>query len=200
LLVGFNQADGSSTAISDSKSNSWTGLTALNAGGEARIFYVESPTVGTGHTVSCAQSYAYVAMSAWSGGTTTSFDQENGATSASATSLASGSITPSEDNELLISCIGLGGTATGLTADTGIGFTALVTRNAVSGVNYGGGVSYQIQTTATARNPSWSWTLSTDARHPIASFKAAAVAGRTTKNTRAFPLGERAGMGFGMAG
>lgn len=181
LLVRCAAYDGPATVTaSDSKSNTWTGLTVRTSGGGAfhklRIWYVANPTVGTGHTFTFGGTSSAMAgcVSAWSGAKVTSpFDQQNGA-GVSSTSAAPGSITPSEDNELIIAGCSFEGSRT-LSIDGGFTITNQV--NFSGGSNYGVGMAYLIQTSLAAANPSWSWSGSADAAAAIASFKAEPVSG-----------------------
>ncbi len=163
----------------DSKGNSYTGLTTrTNTNDNAvRIWYKQAPIVGSGHTFTANGNGTYQTLCAmaFSGSVSTPFDVENGGpSSGTVTSLATGSITPTQDNELVIAAVSyddttslsIGGSFT--IADQG----AFVLNNAV-----GGALAYLIQTTAAAANPTWSWTNSQKASAAIASFKAAAVGG-----------------------
>ena len=168
--------------VSDSKSNTWTALTKQSDGSNSRlrIWYAKNATVGTGHTftVNSSTQYGSISASAFSGGhLTTPFDTgiESGASTAGATSLAPGSVTPSENNCLLLTALG-NQDSNGSTATTPSGYTGL---NTVDRIAFGLGIStaYLIQTTAGASNPSWSWTTSQRDSAVIASFKSAAGGG-----------------------
>lgn len=175
LLVAFVADFTGSTAsvFSDSEGNTWTGLTArpLTGNMRTRIYYCASPSTSASHTfqASGTSSFAAIAVSAYSGTAASPFDVENGATTLTATSLATGSVTPSEDNELLVFCAGYASSA--LTVDVG---TMLDTAAIIGGTSYGIGMAYQIQTTATARSPSFSWSATNSCGAAIATFKAAA--------------------------
>jgi len=159
----------------DSKGNTWTALTSHNQGSYfSRFYYCASPTVGTGHTftLSGVGSYPVLSAMAFSGALGASpADQENGAGTASGTSLATGSITPSEDNCVVVA---------GISTDPGTGHAmsgyTVAQSDWVNSEHIGGGISYLVQTTAAAANPSWSWTGASAGVASIASFKAAAVA------------------------
>jgi hypothetical protein len=128
-------------------------------------------------------------------------DGENGATPTSATSWQPGSITPSQNGDLIV---------TGLchvTTDTySINSSFIIPSGGqntyIGGQRHGNATAYLIQGTAAAVNPTWSWTTSDDPAIAIAAFKAAAGGGggggRTTKNTRSRPLGLAAGIGRGV--
>lgn len=153
----------------DNKSNIYIPCTPLDGTGanSCCIFYCLAPAVGSGHTFNWNHGSAFpsIYVLACSGVKQTSpLDQE-----AKAQSLTPGSITPSQDGEIVITgyCTN-GGSGT---PTIGSGFTvsdalAFLT----SGDNEGGGLAYLIQTTATAANPSWA-TGTSSPRSVIASFK-----------------------------
>lgn len=167
---------GTGPTVTDSKSNTWSSLTTYSAAGIAnRLWYCIPSSVGSGHTFTGTGSGSYSSMQvlAFSGQAVSPFDVENGATVGS-TTIQPGSITPSEDNELVV--VGLahennGGSAVSIDG----GFTAY--KSAYSGgTSEGGGIAYLIQTTAAAANPTWNIGSSAVMAATIACFKAAAGA------------------------
>ena len=165
---------GSSPAtFADSQGNTWTALTArpLTSNMRSQMYYCASPTTSASHTFSATgtNSFAAIAIAAYSGTATSPYDQETGATTLTGTSLATGSVTPSENNELVI--YGCGYASSALSVSVG---TMLDTAAIIGGTSYGIGLAYEIQTTATARSPSWSWSSSNSCSTTIATFKAAA--------------------------
>lgn len=175
--------------ISDSKSNTWTALTAKSVSGQqsSRIYYAANPTVGSGHTFTVTGSSILstgIAF-AFSGITASSpFDQENGASLAgSGTTLSCGSITPSVNGELIIA-----GFSSGASSAT-LGQVAIdprvtsvmagaTTIDTVGGVSYMCSVAFGIQGTAAAINPQWVLTgtgINANATAVIASFKPSAT-------------------------
>lgn len=162
----------------DSKSNTWTGLTATSANGvRTTIWYSVNPTVGTGHTFTYNISATYPAIHAlsFSGVSTTSpFDVQNGGSATSTTSAQPGSVTPTADGELLISALGTAGVITSPSINSS--FTADLSTTYSGAVNFGGNTAYYVQPTAAAINPTWSWTSAQSSCSRIASFKAAASA------------------------
>lgn len=180
LVLAWAQDNANTTRAtpSDSKSNTYVGMTQKNfSASAASMFYVASPTVGSGHTASYTQSGAYptIALLAFSGAHATPLDQES-TNSGSGTSLQPGSITPTEDNCLIV-CILAHEGATSISIDSG--FT-IVESLPFLGPAEGLAVAYKIQTTAAAVNPTWSWSGSTNAGSCIASFKAAGGGGGAT--------------------
>lgn len=181
IFVGVSsyQANAQPT-LTDSKSNTWTALTASEYSGlvRTRIYYCVGPTVGSGHTfaLSGAASYSGVGVAAFSGGKQTSpFDVEAGANNAS-TSHQSGSVTPSEDNEIVIASVSTE-ISSGSWSPNG-GFTLVGAVNFSGGAYWGLGLAYLIQTSAAAANPTWSgWSGSLAMAGTNATFKAAAGGG-----------------------
>ncbi len=103
-------------------------------------------------------SIPIMVVSCWSNvKTSAAQDQENGTGSNVGTPLSTGAITPTVDGELLITAVTSGdGTTSGAqTMAAPTGFTGLENVTGVSGNGLGLTVAYQIQTTATSRNPTW---------------------------------------------
>lgn len=183
VIAVASYAVASVPVITDSNSNTWTNIinTASAANGRASLFYCLNPTVGAGHTFTATRTGGYqnLAVVAFSGAKATSVtDQSNGATTGAATALATGSITPSEDNELIVSALCFNAVNT-IAIDSGMTISNQV--NYVSGVNFGIMCAYKIQTTAAAINPSASWGTSTQAEISIASFKAEPAASSSSR-------------------
>lgn len=185
ILVGTACAGGTTPTLSDvvgGNSNTYNGLTKQDSvasfGVSSRIFWCVPSFTGATHVITWAGVGTAPALCvAWySGATASPFDVENGAQTAGATTLATGSVTPSADNYLVFSAWGNGGTATNPTNTT---LTQLQFQVTQGGVNYGCAIAHQIQTTATAVNETWNWTNSAGIAETIAVFKAAAGGGGT---------------------
>ena len=175
MAVGVN------ATISDSKGNTWTQLTArIGTGfnGAGRIWYAENPTVGSSHTFTANASgtcYPSLAASAWSGTETSSvFDQENSAINDSSPA-SPGSITPSENDELVFAACANGISTSVPSINSG--FTIVQAVGYDNNVALGVGAAYIIQTSASAVNPAWSIASGSIGATFIASFKAAAGGG-----------------------
>lgn len=181
LSVGW-YVGGTAPTISDSKSNTWTALTQQSWGGVSanRLYYCASPSVGSGHTFTASGSSSYSSMCvlAFSGSHATPYDQENGSGATSAT-IQPGSITPPEDNCLVVSGV-CPSDSSGAIAING-GFTEYDIPWVI-GVNEGCGIGYLIQTTATAANPTWTMDASSFVTATSATFKAAAGGGGSVFN------------------
>ena len=160
--------------FSDSKSNTWsTAKTVQNNGtsdGEFDLFYVHAPTVGSGHTFNYnKECFSSIYILAFSGSVLSPLDVTNSGSNASnETSQASGSITPTQNGDLIIS--GILGPSTTATPNSGI-TQADAFSPAVSAQTYGTGLGYFAQSTAAAINPTWSWTTGASAAALVASFK-----------------------------
>lgn len=161
----------------DSKGNTYTGLTAQASGIEAyaRMWYSENPTVGTGHTFTASQaaSFPTADFAAFSGvATSSSFDQQNGATG-TANTLSTGSVTPSADNELVVAGLSEN---TAATIAINASMTIIDSAQYNAGNSEGGALAYIVQTTAGAINPQWSGFAASSSAATIATFKAVAAA------------------------
>lgn len=166
-------------SLSDSKGNSWTGLTQKTASSVAqcRIYYTIPTSVGSGHTFtySGAGGYPVIMVMAFSGTkATAAFDVENGATTSSGTTLQPGSVTPSENNEVVVTVVSENN---GSTPTIDSGYTATDTAAAVGGTCTQGGAAYIVQTSAAATNPTWTIGASSDIAAAIATFKSDGAGG-----------------------
>ncbi len=164
--------------ITDSKSNTYTAITNY-AGGSSnvKLFYCLNPTVGSSHTFSGVGAYIAISAIAFSGAKATSaLDQTNGAGSASnSATQATGSITPSEDNELLITADSNRGAAATQTCAGSVGYTTPSSGKIAfsAGNNMGVAIGYIIQTTLFADNATWTTNpAGPDIAATISSFKA----------------------------
>lgn len=175
LLVAVVSDGGASPAtVTDSKGNTWSPLTNYaGAVTQCRISYCVPTSVGTGHTVTAtgaSGSFPAMCVAAWSGTKATSpLDGSTGATHANGTgtSLACGNISPAEDGELFIA--GFAGDAAAASA-INLGYT--IAETVPLGASWAANLAYLIQTTAAARNPTWTL-ADQDAQAAHASFKAA---------------------------
>src|SRR5262245_1159834 len=106
LVVCVVQGSTANDGISDSKGNTWTvGADSTANGLRARFYFVASPTVGTGHTFTLSDSGSFptIFAAAFSGALAASpKDQQNGTGGLTLTTLQPGSITPTQDNEVLV--------------------------------------------------------------------------------------------------
>ncbi len=173
---------GQTSTVFDSKGNTWTALTNhATSFTHGRWFYCENPIVGAGHTFSAAASYEAIAAVYYTGQAASPFDVENGDAADPASSLATGSVTPTQDHDLVLAGLATGGVNTSGYGISGGGFSAvLASVDGATGVTYGLAVADAVQTTATAANPTWSWSGASQGVACIAAFKAAAGGGGST--------------------
>ena len=175
LIIGLACDDAYATAPTDSKWNTWTqGTSYTQWNVRVRLYYSTPTSVGASHTFSSAWAIIGVLfMLAFSGGLQASpLDQQSGANSFN-TSLACWSITPTENNELIISVYWIN--ATGVPISVNEWMTEVYEDDFDSWVAYGGAIAYKIQTSATAINPTWTRTSSNWQAATVASFKLAPV-------------------------
>lgn len=187
FVVWYDQDPDPVIVDNQTPSNTYVKLTVKADGVflKGAIFYANATTgtFTTGGSVSVGfvtgPRFSYVEAASWSGSRTASdaYDSvQNGGTTAGATSLATGSVTPnSGHNNALIFC-GLGFSASNSPTING-GFSSIDYIDFASGLNFGGIAGYLTQTTAAAANPTWAWNTSTDALAPIAVFRAADESG-----------------------
>lgn len=192
LTVGWYHAITADVTITDSKSNTWNALTKKSTTTISNRIWWSIPTsVGSSHTFTqtSATSFGPIIMTAWSGSHASApADQENGAVSSSASSLATGSITPSENNCLVIAGIGHENN-TSVAATINGSFTISDEVLYSGGASESAAMAYLIQTTATAANPTWSITNACEMAVTIASFKTPAAGGVTVKLLAALGVG-----------
>ena len=169
--------------VSDNKGNTWTAVvqrTEPSGITTACLFYCVNPTVGSGHTfgltgIGAVGNFPAIAMQAWSGAAASPLDQEAG-TTGSGSSITPGSVTPSENDELIISMLGEGNSAPFTAIDGGFTVSDYLDKNASFGI----GMAYLVQTTATAANPTWSL-LDGDLVASNTTFKLASGGGGTRR-------------------
>ena len=192
LVIAITDYSSASSTLSDSKTNTWSALTAQTGNYvRTQMYYVVNPTVGSGHTftaTSVGTSYPSVFVVAFTGAASSPLDTQNGNGSTSAVSLATGSITPAQNDELIMSA--WGGEAPNRSANSGM--TAVEQQPYNNGLYFAGAIAYKIQTTAAAINVTWTTDYAGYCADTIACFKAAGATdnqewlnrGRDQKRTR----------------
>lgn len=173
-------ASGGAVTVSDSKSNSWTGLTVRGSAPQTRIFYAANPTVGAGHIFTISGSLSAGSVLAFSGVVqATPFEVENGA-STSAITIQPGSVTPAESGALIVTSLGAqsGFVNSALAIDSG--FTRTDYQVFISGNSYGTAAAYLVQGAAAAVNPIWTGAASNTVASAIAVFKPVVAAAKAS--------------------
>lgn len=178
LVASFTlfSASTAGTSISDSGANTWQRLTNnSNANANATIAYAYNKSGGAlsvgasqTFTITSGNSYPGITFSCFSG-TLTSSDPLDQSTSAAGNT--SGSITPGQNNEVVITAVGVNGSTGGMTVS---GYSAVDSIDYSGAVNEGSATAYVVQTTAAATNPAWGTNNATSVAF-VASFKAGAA-------------------------
>lgn len=162
VIVIITGDTGGGFAPTDSKSNSWISYSARTTGGiTGRMHVASGPSlsVGTGHTFSHSSGsvvFPALAVMAFSASGLVIVEVENGAVNGSSTtSIATGSIAPRLDNSVLVMGLVPNFDITGLAITVGT-----IADSSSNSPTFAVGMAsaYEIQTTKTTRNPSWSWT------------------------------------------
>lgn len=154
LIVIFTTRE--SSAPTDSLGNTWTPITNLTEGNSiGALYYKFNPTTGAAQTFTSSGTNGTIEVQAWSGasvGLDPGLHSAAGSTTSSAT-VQPGSLTPSGNNELLVSGASLAG---GSTYSVNSSFTISDANNFTGGSTFGGAMGYFVQSTAAAVNPTWS--------------------------------------------
>ncbi len=168
------EPDSSFGTFGDSKGNTWTEGSFANAGSALRdiVYYCEPTSVGSGHTFhltlgsTCRPSLAVLA---YTGNRTSPADQSN-AVGTNNNVIAPGSITPTENGELVV--CGISSLADAGSIDSGFTYqeSAGNTANAE-----GFAIATKIQTTAAAVNPTTTFGSTTSHVAAMISFMVPAV-------------------------
>lgn len=177
LWIVLGYATTNTPAVSDSKGNTWSlqGPQDSGFGHRIALYYAESAIVGSGHTFTATVTGGNVgiAIIAFSGGKASGMaDQHADSFAVFASMVQAGSITPSEND-----CLIIAGFASPGGSYSAVNESYTVPANvAQSGSNFGVAVGYKLQTTATATNPTWTATDSFVQLAALGSYKAGAGA------------------------
>lgn len=172
--------------VTDNKGNTWHSAVAPGSNGRqiVSIFYAWNAIGGAGHTFTWQTSgggitAGSIQVSAWSGSLTSSdpFDQGNSTFyGAGTTTEQAGSITPSQNDELIVMGTGIDDT-NGSTFSIDSSFTLQEVTDVIVSSMFGSSLSTFVQSGAAAVNPTFTRTVavatSRDDTALIASFKAA---------------------------
>ena len=174
IVVAVADDQAGSVVFSDYYNNDWEARTAREVTGNMRVqFYdcVQPCLGGVNHTFTAtgafgAIAYPAIAVAAVTGTTTTPYVSQAGATSAGATTLATGSYTPGVNNTVLF---------TALAYDVNAGATVngsfiLLDATTTVGTDYGIGLAYLLQETSAAVNPLWTVSVSSGLAATIAAY------------------------------
>jgi hypothetical protein len=162
-------------SISDYYNNSWTlAVESLEFWDyHMRLYYSVPTSVGSGHTFTVAGvgSQTSINVTAWSGATAAPLDQ-TAWKGVGGTSIQPGPVTPTLNDELVISCL----TNTGDSSNTNRSIDGNFTISGQVGTDYTNYTTaiagaYLVQTTKATANPTWSYPLNNTANAVIATFK-----------------------------
>src|SRR5579862_234364 len=179
VAIGVGGDNPYAGTMSDSKGNTWIHASTPNNGGTCNLYYCNPTSVGSGHTftITFNGGFPSIAVAAFSGVLPSSpLDQIHDATR-SGTPNSPGSITPTQNNELVISGVMTNGGGTPSVSGGSLAVTD--SQGLVGSTSYGVGLAYVVQTSAASVTPSWTSTGSTVVSTLVASFKALTT---TTQN------------------
>lgn len=179
-VSGYN-VNSAGSILTDSASNIWSKLTDPGFGQSGMnntntIWYVTSPTTSATHTISVTSGYPSISLASFSG-TRASSPQDvtptsSGAYNSAAQTLQPGSITPTQNLDLIVTCGNNGGTAAA-TPTINSPMTLIRAQNDASGGRNALAFYYYVQASASAFNPTYSSNQGTNANIQVTetSFK-----------------------------
>ena len=163
LNVVYDSA-GAVPTVSDSKSNTWTGLTVSPTGSAARLkmFYTTPSSVGASHTFTANGNFSTMEVASFSGLLQSGvFDKEIVNSTASAVNtFRAGNISADSLYSLIISAFGFN--AIGTPTSINSGFIFLNEQNFGAGNNYGSALAYKVVNSTAVYNPTWTRTGTAD--------------------------------------
>lgn len=175
IVVAMSYIRPTTPTLSDGFGNTYTQLTKFedaNSNGSVMIWYNYGGTMGSTHswTTNCRLGVTSVIAASGARSVTTPFDQVTGSCSNASPTIPdpwfTGTITPSVDDCLLVTCVcqnagvGAPGVPTGYT---------LVGAFPV-GTSFPGGAAYKIQTASAAENPGWDIFTTANVSSTVADF------------------------------
>lgn len=179
---------GSVDTPTDTGSNTWTGATnwqnTVNGNAQGtRFYYVANPTTNASHTFTVTSgnsTFPSLCVAAFSGTlTSVPIDAENGSgNGSSVTSIATGSVLPVQNSELLVTSCQIKASSGVVTIDSG--FT--IADTSYNSTNSGNSIAYLVQTSASSVNPTWSFPSNSVGTN-IATFKAQTPSSTTPSTT-----------------
>lgn len=157
-------------AFSDSLGNTWSSNITGGApsGSAPMLIYALAPTVGSSQTFTCSLTSLFGVFQVAAFSNVTSADQNDiGFAGGGNTGTIGTPITPANNNGLVISCCSVNDVSLP-TIDSG--FTITDQAETLGGNYVGGGLAYLVQTTASAVDPTWTWTSSSSWSVILATF------------------------------
>lgn len=176
ITVAYLSADGGT--LTSSKAGTLTPYSDVVGSVVAnRTYYTQGGTFGSSHTFTftCTTAcYPAIAHMEWKTAKASPSDQESSGTVASGTSLNVGAVTPSEDNELIVSGIAFSSANSMVTVNSSM--TIADTALFATGQAFGVSLAYKVQTSAAAIDPAWSWSTAAGGTLKNATFKTGTAA------------------------
>jgi len=199
IVIAVAHEAPSAVTPTDSKGNTWT-LRSDHKSTNVGVYFYEcvNPTVGTGHTFTLTSfgDFPGIGVAAYSSTGTPQFDKETGATQTSGTSLATGSITPAANDQVVLALASTYNSVT-MTASSPFSSDNFINLQTAA-FSYGIDLAEDNQTTATARNCTWTLGGSSQAAAAIATWGEAGAGGGGFID-RHFPRGILRGITRGIA-
>jgi hypothetical protein len=159
--------------LTDSASNTWTGLTLKNSSGDARsrLYSCANPTTSATHTFTATPGAGVsIAVLAMAGSKASSpYSAENGAIETGVGTLQPGSITPAAPNMLMLTAVNWNGGISFGTAAIDSGYT-VIEYVVPTTDHFPLALAYKIKSNATAENPTWTLPVVDAASAVAASF------------------------------
>lgn len=182
-------------AVTDSKSNTYTCDTPRQTNAIAYLSMCScvNCTVGTGHNFTCTRTAGHCAIGGFA------FDSANGGVdqtnsafdnSGSASFIATGSVTPGTAGQVLVAAICFGQSDATPTIDSSFVSPLPVYITQAGASNQGLGLSYLIETTATTKNPNFSFGAVFYISATITTFKAGGGGGAVIHNLTTLGVGQ----------
>jgi hypothetical protein len=172
----------------------------VNNRNQSALWIWENPTTSATHTFSATLSFGCIAVAVISGATVPSTDQSNSAVNAgngATTTCTAGSVTPGQNNEILVTFFGMDDPTDASTPTINGSFIEQQFINSVSGALFGCYLATWVQTTATTINPTITRPAATLSGRTVtgvvATFKATAPASQVVFRRTLSPIGTRAG-------
>lgn len=156
LIIGATGYQTGSPTCADTLGNTFTPLTEYSDTtlSSVMLWYCYNPTTSASNTVTVGGLFWAVMGQAWKTAHSSPYDQQTGNSSASATSIQPGSLTPSQNGCLIVSVLCKWATTNAVSIDSGFTISDQIPNG--SGTNLGSAMAYLVQGTAAAVNPNWS--------------------------------------------
>ncbi len=176
LIVVNISSFGAGTITDSVGTNTYTQGTCNVDVKNACLYYVYAPSVSSTMIFNYSGSSVFAAIEVigFSGTVGSSMDQSSnqGTATAATTCTVNSSITPSTNNQVVVSGFGSGNLeANGQTYSVNSGMTISDQNPTVASSNFGGAMAYKIQTTATAIQPVWTDTAAANLICSSGSFQ-----------------------------